>query len=98
MLSRRSLFTRLSAVALAPFVKLLPKAEEPAHIAGNGIAIPTGKWVTFGFIWDPKIGKPTYYLDGCEVEADWINSGHREDGVCILETKMRILPAISSES
>ncbi len=39
MLSRRSLFTRLSAVALAPLVKLLPKAEDSA---------PTGYWAAMG--------------------------------------------------
>lgn len=38
MFSRRSLFTRLSAVALAPLVKLLPKAE----------AAPTGYWAAMG--------------------------------------------------
>lgn len=39
MLSRRTLFTRLSAIALAPLAKWLPKEE--AIIAAD---VPTGYW------------------------------------------------------
>jgi hypothetical protein len=40
MLTRRSLFTRLSAIALAPLVKLLPKEEAPT---GYWAYLPPGR-------------------------------------------------------
>lgn len=38
-MNRRQLFTRLSAVALAPLVKWLPKEDTLTLVAGTGIEI-----------------------------------------------------------
>jgi hypothetical protein len=46
MFSRRQLFTRLSAIALTPLVKLLPKTEAPAewYPTGWGADLPDGAY------------------------------------------------------
>jgi hypothetical protein len=46
MISRRTLFTRLSAIALAPLAKWLPKEEAPAewYPAGWGAELPDGAY------------------------------------------------------
>jgi hypothetical protein len=46
MITRRSLFTRLSAIALAPLVKLVPKQEAPTewYPTGWGADLPDGAY------------------------------------------------------
>lgn len=50
MLTRRTLFTRLSALALAPLAKWLPKRHPSldsgvVYVAGSGIQIASGQLV-----------------------------------------------------
>lgn len=48
MINRRTLFARLSAVALAPLVKLIPKPE-PQYVIGCDLAGPEPSYTVFRY-------------------------------------------------
>lgn len=86
-MNRRQLFTRLSAIALAPLVKWLPKADA----ATSPLSITTDGFVRIGFRW--KHGKqPELYWDGLLVESveNWAVAKN-DDEVC-MEAVLKVVP------
>lgn len=75
MLTRRSLFARLSAVALAPLVKLLPKEEDYSTFCVT--VDSTG----FDRRWTPEGWEPYHFLDFNSVSGYWemVESGAMPD-------------------